>query len=400
MRYIIRQNYLDELIELYKTPDIKVITGIRRSGKSVLLQEFIQYLNAREENINIVMINFQELEFDSLLEYHSLHTYVLEHYKEGVDNVLLIDEIQLCPQFELAINSIYAKSIYDIYITGSNAFLLSSDLATLFTGRTMEVEVYPFSFKEYLEYYGITNQYDEAFDKYVRNGGMPGSYEYLNEVKQYSYIKDVYSTILIRDLVDKYKIRNQSEFTNIAEYMMDNIGNLLSPNNVCKALNHDNSEITRKTVSKYIGYLENAFLFYEAKRYDLKGKKYLESNSKFYLCDSSFRYAVNGTRNMDFGRVYENIVYLELKRRGYEIYVGKLYKKEIDFVAKKRGELFYVQVSDNISDEKTFEREYTPLLAIRDAYPKMIIARTRHEEYQYDGIRILDICRWLKGDES
>ena len=395
MQIILRKQYLDGLIELYGTPDIKVITGIRRSGKSVLLQEFINYLKEKDEKINIVMINLQELEFDHLLEYRELHKYILEKYKEGMTNVLLIDEVQLCPKFELAINSIYAKGIYDIYITGSNAFLLSSDLATLFTGRAMEIKVYPFSFREYLTYYGIREKYDDAFDSYVRTGGMPGSYVYQSEDRQYDYIRDVYSTILIRDLVEKYRIRNKSEFTNIAEFMMDNIGNLLSPNNIGKALNNDKSEITRKTVSKYIDYLENAFLFYEAKRYDLKGKKYLEHNSKYYLCDSSFPYAVNGTRNMDFGRVYENIVFLELKRRGYEVSVGKLYKKEIDFVAKKRDELIYIQVSDNISDPKTFEREYSPLLAIKDAYPKMIIARTRHEEYQYEGIKIVDICRWL-----
>ncbi len=396
MQIITRKKYLDELIELFGTPDIKVITGIRRSGKSVLLQELIKYLKALEESINIVMINLQELEFDHLLEYHALHQYVMNQYKEGMRNVLLIDEIQLCPQFELAINSIYVKGIYDIYITGSNAFLLSSDLATLFTGRTMEIKVYPFSFKEYLIYYGIVDHYDEAFDRYVRCGGMPGAYVYQTEDRQYEYIRDVYVTILIRDLVEKYRIRNRSEFTNVSEFMMDNIGNLLSPNNISNTLKNDKSEITRKTVSKYIDYLENAFLFYEAKRYDLKGKKYLENNSKYYLCDSSFRYAVNGTRNMDFGRVYENIVYLELRRRGYEVYVGKLYKKEIDFVAKKREELIYIQVSDNISDEKTFEREYSSLLAIRDAYPKMIIARTYHEEYQYQGIQVVDICRWLR----
>ena len=206
----------------------------------------------------------------------------------------------------------------------------------------------------------------------------------------------MYSTILVRDLVEKYKIRNKSEFTNISEFMMDSIGNLLSPNNISKTLNNDRSEITRKTVSKYIGYLENAFLFYEAKRYDLKGKKYLANNSKYYLCDSSFRYAVNGTRNMDFGRVYENIVYLELRRRGYEVYVGKLYKREVDFVAKKRETQIYIQVSDNISDEKTFEREHSPLLAIRDAYPKMIIARTHYETYDYQGVQVVDICRWLR----
>ena len=219
---------------------------------------------------------------------------------------------------------------------------------------------------------------------------------YASEDKKYDYIREVYSTIVIRDLVEKYHIRNKSEFNNIAEFMMNNIGNLLSPGNISQALNRNQSEITRKTVSNYIEYLQNAFLFYEAKRYDLKGKKYLASNNKYYLCDPSFRYAVNGTRNTDFGRVYENIVYLELKRRGYEVYVGKLYQKEIDFVAKKRDKLIYIQVSDNISDPKTFEREYTPLLAIRDAYPKMIIARTRHENYQYEGIEIVDISRWLR----
>lgn len=399
MHLIRRQKYLEKLTELSGTPDIKVITGIRRSGKSVLLQEFIDYLQSVNEQLNIVMINLQELEFDHLLEYHALHQYILEQYKEGMRNILLIDEVQLCPQFELVINSIYTKRIYDIYITGSNAFLLSSDLATLFTGRTMEIKVYPFSFNEYLMYYNITDGFDDAFDEYVRTGGMPGSYVYQTEDRQYEYIRDVYSTILIRDLVGKYKIRNKAEFTNISEFMMDNIGNLLSPNNVSKALNNAQSEISRKTVSKYIAYLENAFLFYEAKRYDLKGKKYLENNSKYYLCDSSFRYAVNGTRNMDFGQVYENIVYLELRRRDYEVYVGKLYKKEVDFVAKKRDEQIYIQVSDHISDEKTFEREYSPLLAIRDAYPKMIIARTRHEEYGYQGIKVVDICRWLRKDE-
>ena len=396
MKYIERKQYLDELIELNDTPDIKVITGIRRSGKSVLLQDYVEYLGKTEPSANIVMINLQELEYDNLLEYHALHKYVLSKYQQGVRNILMIDEVQLCDKFELAINSIYTKKIYDIYLTGSNAFLLGSDLATLFTGRTMEVKVFPFSFKEYIEYYEITDKFDEAFDTYVRCGGMPGAYAYKSDDKKYEYIRDVYSTILIRDLVEKYKIRNKAEFTSISEFMMDNIGNLLAPNNICTTLNNRQSEITRKTISKYISYLENAFLFYEAKRYDLKGKKYLGNNNKYYLCDSSFRYAVNGTRNMDFGRVYENIVYLELCRRGYEVYVGKLYKKEIDFVAKKKDEMIYIQVSDNISDENTFKREVSPLLSIRDAYPKIVVARTRHESYQYEGIQIVDILEWLK----
>lgn len=395
MDLIIREKYLDELKSLAGTPDIKVITGVRRSGKSVLLQQYAQWLRNNKPKVNIISAKLQELEYEELLDYRKLHSYVCDSYKDGFYNVVMIDEIQLCEKFELAINSLHAKQMFDIYLTGSNAFLLSSDLATLFTGRVMEIKVYPFSFSEYTEYYQVEDNFYDAFDEYVRTGGMSGSYLYNSEEQRFAYIEDVYKTILERDLVQKYKIRNTSEFLRISEFMMDNIGNLLSPNNICLTLNHGKSEITRKTVDKYIKYLGNAFMFYEAKRFDLKGKKYLESNKKYYLCDPSFRYAVNGTRNLDFGRMYENIVYMELLRRGYEVYVGKLYKKEVDFVAIKRNEKIYIQVSDNISDETTFKREIEPLLQIKDAYPKMIIARTRHEDYQNEGVLITDISNWL-----
>lgn len=395
MNLIIREKYLNELINLSGTPDIKVITGVRRSGKSVLLQQYAKWLEQNKTGVNIISAKLQELEYDELLDYHKLHSYVCDRYKEGFLNVVMIDEIQLCEKFELAINSLHAKQKFDIYLTGSNAFLLSSDLATLFTGRVMEVKVYPFSFAEYAQYNQITNNYYDAFDEYVRIGGMSGAYVYNSEEQRFAYLEDVYKTILERDLVQKYKIRNTSEFFRISEFMMDNIGNLLSPNNVCDTLNHGKSEITRKTVDKYIKYLGNAFMFYEAKRYDLKGKKYLESNKKYYLCDPSFRYAINGTKNLDFGRMYENIVYMELLRRGYEVYVGKLYKKEVDFVAIKRNEKIYIQVSDNITDDVTMKREVEPLLQIKDAYPKMIVARTKHEDYQNEGVLITDISKWL-----
>lgn len=395
MDYIKRNKYLDQLVHVKNTPDIKIITGIRRSGKSVLTEEYADFLRETEPDVNLVIIKLQELDFEDLLEYHALNQYILEHHIEGKYNVLIIDEVQLCENFEKVINSIHSKRIYDIYITGSNAFLLSSDLATLFTGRTIEIKVFPFSFAEYMQFFNPSDSIDDSFDAYARTGGMPGSYVYPIIEKRYDYVKDIYDTILLRDLVQKYNIRNKSELLQIAEFMMDNVSNILSPNSICDALNREESEITRKTVSKYIDYLEKAFLFYEAKRYDLRGKKYLENSKKYYLCDSSFRYAVNGTRNMDFGRVYENIVYLELLRRGYEVYVGKLYKKEIDFVAQKQNEKIYIQVSDNITDEKTFEREYSPLLAIKDAYPKVIIARTHHEAYDYQGIQVLDLPQWL-----
>lgn len=395
MRHIERTTYLEKLKKVNNIPDIKVITGIRRSGKSVLMQDYIDYVTANEPDANIIMINLQELEFDNLLEYHALHEYIMSKHVKDAHNLVCIDEVQLCDKFELAINSLHSKGLFDIYVTGSNAFLLSSDLATLFTGRVMQIKVYPFSFMEYMKYMEYSKDIETAFEYYSIYGGMPGIYVYEDTVQQQDYIREIYRTILIRDLVSKYKIRNEAEFKSIAEFMMDNVGNLLSPNNICNCLNSNNSLITRKTVSKYIEYLCNAFLFYEAKRYDLKGKKYLENNNKYYLCDVDFRFAVNGTNNMDYGHIYENIVYIELLRRGYEVYVGKLYKKEIDFVAKKSDEVLYIQVSDYIGEERTFQREYTPLLAIRDAYTKMIIARTHHEMYKYEGILIYDIARWL-----
>jgi hypothetical protein len=223
---------------------------------------------------------------------------------------------------------------------------------------------------------------------------------YDSEKERYGYIKDIYQTILLRDLVQKYGLRNKQEMLRIAEFMMDNISNLLAPNNIWKSLNADGSEITRKTISKYINYLENAFIFYEAKRYDLKGKKYLSSNSKYYISDPGLRYAVLGTRNLDYGRMYENIVYLELIRRGYEVYIGKLYKKEIDFVATRQSEKVYIQVADDISSKKTLTRELYPLESIRDSYPKILIARTKHETYDFEGIKINDLARWLSSENS
>lgn len=397
MKYLIRNDYLNEIIKLQNTPDIKVITGMRRSGKSILLNEFTDYINKNDLNANIIFINLQDIEFEGLLEYHALHKYALNNYKEGKHNILIIDEVQLCDKFELAINSLHSKNIFDIYITGSNAFLLSSDLATLFTGRTMTIEVFPFSFKEYMEYHNNPNDIDLMFDSYLKEGGMPGALFYEDISNKYKYLSDVFNTVLLRDLIDKYKIKNKNEIKKLSEYMMDNIGNVLSPNNILKSLNEDKVNITRKTISKYLGYFENSYMFYKAKRYDLVGKKYLSNNDKYYLSDVSFRYAINGTRNLDYGRCLENIVYLELLRRGYEVYIGKLYKKEIDFVAIKQSEKIYIQVSEYIDNEKTFEREYSPLLSIKDAYPKMILARTKNDTYDYNGVLVIDIARWLLG---
>ena len=300
----------------------------------------------------------------------------------------------MCDGFEKALNGLHAEEKYDIYITGSNAFLLSSDLATLFTGRTFEIEVYPFSFKEYLKYYNY-DDIQEAFDKYALEGGMSGSYIYKTQEEKYEYIYEVFNTLIIRDIKQKYNIKNTELLNNLNNHLIDNISNLTSSNNITHFLNSNSVSITDKTVKNYIDYLCNAFAFYKVKRYDIKGKKYLSTQDKYYLADHSFKYAILGTNNMDFGRTYENIVAIELLRRGYELYVGTMYQKEVDFIAKKRNENLYIQVSDYIGNDNTLKRETTPLLQIRDAYPKIIIARTRHEDYQYEGIQIYDIANWL-----
>ncbi|WP_270396631.1 ATP-binding protein [Catenibacterium mitsuokai] len=397
MKTIVRKNYLNRIIELKDTPDIKIITGIRRSGKSKLMQEYIEYLKTNYDNINIIFIDFMDLKFEEIKEYHALHSYVEQHYVAGKMNYLFVDEVQMCPKFELAINSLYSKGKYDIYVTGSNAFLLSADLATLFTGRYIEIHVFPFSFQEYCEYYSDVSDKDKLFDEYSFKGGLAGSYLYPNDRDRVTYIKEVYETIVTRDLVQKYALPDTTVLQRLSEFLMDNISNLTSPNKVSQLLNANNVSTTHVTVRKYIKYLCNAFVFYDIKRYDIRGKRYLESSEKFYLCDTGIRYAILGSRNMDYGRVYENMVCIELLRRGYDVYVGKLYQKEIDFVAQRGSEKIYIQVSDNISAQETFEREYSPLLQIRDAYPKMIIARTRHPKYSYEGIMIYDIAEWLLG---
>jgi predicted AAA+ superfamily ATPase len=398
MKLIDRESYLNRLISLKGTPDIKVITGVRRSGKSKLLEEYIGWLEENEPGSNIISIDLTNLQFEELKEYHALNNYVKDKYNRKKDNYIFIDEVQMCEQFELTINSLHSTGNYDICVTGSNAFLLSSDLATLFTGRTYEIEVFPFSFSEYLRYYKMSD-IQTAFDRYIKDGGMSGSYLYKEQEERYKYIADIFDTLIVRDIRQKYKIRNVVLMDKIAEFMMDNISNITSSRKIADTLTKNVAKINHKTVGVYLNYLCNAFAFYKVRRYDIRGKKYLTSHEKYYLSDHAFRYAKLGTRNLDYGRVMENIVALELMRRGYEIYVGVLYKKEIDFVAVKQNEKIYIQVSDDISREETFAREVESLLKIKDAYPKMLIARTRHEKYQYEGIQVIDIAEWLNNQK-
>lgn len=326
MKLIERTFYLDKLKDVMGTADIKVITGVRRSGKSKLLEAFMEYVRQADTAANIIHVNYSLSEYEPLLEYHKLNAYVEKAYQAEKTNYIFIDEVQMCEGFEKAINNFHAAEKYDIYITGSNAFLLSSDLATLFTGRTFEIEVYPFSFAEFIQYYELSDQYT-AFNRYLTEGGMAGSFLYKTPEARYDYISDVFSTLIVRDIQKKYKIRNMPLMDRLCDFLIDNISNLTSTRSVAAVFTKEQFKTNDRTISAYIKYLCNAFAFYKVRRYNIRGKRYLASNDKYYLSDHSFKYARLGTKNADYGRLMENIVAIELLRRGYELYAGVLYKK-------------------------------------------------------------------------
>ena len=398
MKIINRPNYLDNLINVKDIPDIKIITGVRRSGKSKLLDAFYDYLMKDGQKKNLIRIKLNLKKFEALLNPDALYNYIDKSYVDGVLNYLIIDEIQLCIGFERTINSLHEEERFDIYLSGSNAFMLSSDLATLFGGRYFELKMFPFSLEEFDIYYNFDDP-RTSFDDYVSKGGMAGSYLYRNQQDAYTYIDGIYKKTISKDIVKRFKIENEPLLIMVADFLMDNIGNKTSIRNIANSLTSKSYKTNDKTVGSYVDYLCKSFLFYPFTRYDIKGTRFLESDKKYYLADLSFRFANIGTKNMDYGRLYENLVAIELLRRGYEVYVGVLYDKEIDFVAIKNGFKYYIQVADDISKEETFKREVGPLLSIKDAYPKILVARTKHPESQYEGIRIVDIGDWLSNKQ-
>ncbi len=390
----IRRKYLDDIIRTIGTEDIKVITGVRRSGKSFLLDDFKKYVIENVKDASIISFDLSSLKYEELREYHALNDYVEKHYVNNKRNFLFIDEVQMCKGFELALNSLHASRKYDIYITGSNAFLAGSDLATLFVGRTYTIEVYPFSFAEFMRYFNYQDRY-EAFDRYVREGGMSGSYEYQTLEDKYGYLRETYDTLIVRDIEEKHGVKNVAVMDRLSDFLMDNASKPTSTRNITNTLISNKIEASNKTIAEYVKYLCEAYAFYKVRRYDIKGKRYLTSTDKYYLSDHAFRYAKLGTKVANFGDTYENIVAIELMRRGYEVYVGAMRNSEIDFVAIKDGEKLYIQVSYLIIERETMEREVAPLINIPGGYQKLLIAGTRQSEMQYEGIRIVDIAEWL-----
>ncbi len=396
-----RPYYAKKLAGLMGTPDIKVISGVRGCGKTTLLEGYIRYIAETVPDANIIHVSFDLPQYGPLKEYHALHDFVENEYKKGCSNFVFIDEVQMCPRFELAVTSLHASEKYDICITGSNAFWLSSELATLLTGRTFAISVFPFSFAEFRTCFGADDP-NACLDRYILTRGMPDACQhngqYNGQEGKYEYARAAFETLLARDVRAKHRIRKKDVLDQIAGYMADNIARQISAEDITAMLADSGQKTGLKTVARYMEYLCQAFAFYKIRGYDIQGKCCLGSNDKYYLGDHAFRYAKPGTGNMDYGRILENIIAIDLVRRGYEVCTGLLYKKEIGFVAMRRNEKMYIRLSDNISDDKTFMREAASLLDIRDAYPKIILARTRHPRCQYEGIQIIDIADWLCQD--
>ena len=400
MKEIVRKQ-LAQLVKLQNVPDIKVITGVRRAGKSVLLRQLETHIRNSEPGANVISINLSSVELDELRDYKRLYRYVSERFVEGKHNVVLVDEVELCRNFEWTVNSWHAEMKYDIFITGSNAFLLSSDLATLFAGRVFPIEVFPFSLAEFVEYF----EYDEsaweaAFERYLVEGGFAGAYNYTDTGQKKEYLSNLYHMMIMRDIEQKYGVKNVELLHNLGDFLIDNVGNITSSNKIATTLQARGKTVSHVSVGRYLDYLTNAFAFYKVGRYNIGGRLRLASLDKYYLVDHAVRQAVLDLMTVDRGRVIENIVAIELLRRGYEIYMGKYDEREVDFVALRGGEKLYIQVCAEMISEQIVRRETRSLLTIKDNFPKMILTRTGMQTQWLEGIKIVDIVRWLmRADE-
>ena len=393
-----RDLYLKKIIKLKDQPLIKVLTGMRRSGKSTLLDLWERKLI--DDGIapeHIIHINFEFMLWDDVKDYRALYQ-LLQEQMAGKEHVyLLLDEIQLVQNWEKAINSIFAEQKADIYVTGSNAKMLSSEIATLLSGRYVLIEVYPLSFREYLDFCPDEKQHiDEAFQQYLQFGGMPvipGMPQDMNVIQ--TVLSGIYNTVLMKDIVQRNAVRDPALLEQIVRFLADNIGNPVSTSKISGYLTSQGRKTTPGTVDNYLKMLRDSYIFYRADRYDIKGKLYLKTLEKYYIVDNGLRNALLGFHGGDYGHVLENIVYLELLRRGYEVGVGKLGNLEVDFIASKPARKVYYQVSASIMDEKTRDRELAPLQQIPDQYEKVVLTMDRTYIKDFNGIRNVNIIDFL-----
>lgn len=401
-----RPEYLEQLIQNKDVDLIKIVTGIRRCGKSSLLDLFHQYLT--ENNVpdtNIIHMNLESLRYHSLTEYMSFYEYVSSLIPEEGKTYLIFDELQSVNHWEKAIESFRIDFDVDIYITGSNAYLLSTEFSTLLSGRYVEIRMLPLSFKEFLTFYEFEAAItvEEKFQKYLQFGGMPILREYkFNEARSNQALEGIYSTVVLRDILQRNNQADQNMLQKITMFLCSNIGSITSPNSIGNMLSHEGDiqnikgkNIAGKTVNKYISMLCSAFIFYSVGRYDVKGRQLLKTLGKNYIIDIGFRNMLLGYRDADHGHIIENIVFLELLRRDYRVYIGKVGETEVDFVAEKPNNKIYIQVTESMQSPQTRERELRPLRMIPDNYEKIILSMDRSYINSYDGIKSLNLLDWL-----
>ena len=397
---LIREKYLNQLIDGKDLNLIKVITGVRRSGKSTLLLQYKDYLvsqNISEEDI--IYMNFESAEWYDIKDYNDLYKYIKGRSNNNSNKkYILLDEVQNVDKWEKAVNSILVDINSDIYITGSNAYLLSSELTTLLAGRVLTIKIYPFSFKEFLKEFPFKNNEDkyEKFDKYLKYGGMPMIVNMNdNENLIINYLNDLKEVVLKKDVISRNNIKDIVFLDNLIKYMASVIGNLTTPYSIAEFMKKNGSTITNETVDSYLKMLENAYFIYRVPRYELKGKQLLKTQGKYYFIDNGLKNIIAGFSSYDTGSSYENLIYIELLRRGYEVYVGQYNDIEIDFIAIKPSEKIYYQVSRSILDEKVEEREKKSLLAINDNYRKVILTMDNVKNKQIEGIDVINIIDFL-----
>lgn len=395
-----RDLYLTQLIQYRDKPLIKVITGLRRCGKSTLLSLFENHLIASGvTKDHIIRMNFESFEFDQISTYRELHAYIKDQLKSTSDrHYILLDEVQQVLSWEKVVNAFLVDANVDIYITGSNAYLLSSELSTLLSGRYVEIKMQPLSFKEYLDFTGKNSDQnlEDKFNQYLKHGGLPTIIELLDHPDTIGpFLEGIYNTVMMKDVIERNGVRDAALLESILKFIAANIGCVVSTKKISDYLTSSGRKTTSDTIDNYLKMLSNAFIIYKANRYDLKGKMFLKTLEKYYIVDMGIRNQLTGLRNTDYGHVLENLIYLELVRRGYEVAIGKIGSLEVDFIATKTDEKVYYQVSATILDETTRARELRPLEAISDNYPKYILTMDHTVFNDYSGIKIKNILEFL-----
>lgn len=394
-----RTEYLNKLIALKDKQLIKIVTGVRRCGKSTLLKIYQEWLRGQGvSDEQIIAVNFEDMDYEELTDYKALYAYLKKRIRKDKATYIFLDEIQNVDRFPKVVDSLYIKENVDIYITGSNAYMLSSEIATLISGRYIQVEMLPLSFKEYMQSTGDMNDRGIKYSEYLENSSFPYTLELKGQPDEIrDYLEGIYNTIVVKDIVSRKRITDVMMLKSVLRFVFDNIGSPLSSKKIADTMTSSGRKIDAKTIEKYLEALTESYVIYQAKRYRIKGKQYLKTLEKYYVVDIGLRYMLLGSSAYDGGHILENIVYLELRRRGYDVYVGKIDSFEVDFVAQNSKGTVYYQVAMTVRDEKTLERELRPLKAIRDHYPKFILTLDEEPEAQYDGIRRINARDWLLG---